>query len=718
VLTASIPAGATAMQVRWGQEGSNDYWWAIDNVSIKGNVDRWAFEGIADDTTVAFTTMADIIPDLSAAAPADGSTTFAVDGDITLTFDTAVKVGNGYVHIVDAATGAAVESISVRSAAVTVNDQTVTINPAGDLTADTAYQLLVDRGAFLGTTTTSRAGVPLLLQDFELLALGAAVTETGGDGTDWTATPPTDWAVDNSAMADGGVPEYRGWTFVDKDAWNTWSGQGRDSFTLASGTVAVADTDEFDDVADAPPFNSLMVTPEIDLSAVTGSEVAIEFDSSFRPEGGGGGAASGNQTGLVEVTFDGGTTWTNLLTLDGDSATGDLTDPSVNRHESLMATIPAGATTMQVRWGQEGSNDYWWAIDNVVITATVDGYEFAGLEAGALAFTTAPASNDVVVDVGDGQTVTDTTVYTGDQVIVKTGNGTLILNLANSHTGGLRVEAGTVIIQNAAALNSGPLVINAGATVKLDVGFNLVPLSSLTLDAAGLLDVGTGGITVADGGFSAADIRSALISGRNGGAWDGTTGIMFTAQSATAAATAFSVGYSIDGNGLLTARYTADGDAQLDGKVNFDDILALFPNYDGTGTYVWSDGDFTYDGKVNFDDILALFPNYDTDAVFGAGLPGQGGGSGSGNGGDGGDNGTSSLQSTGTGPDGDGAADQPLMGPAAPADLPMRTVTTLSRSGSLAGESDATSLAFAALASDELSGSASADKKKSVFATL
>ena len=57
------------------------------------------------------------------------------------------------------------------------------------------------------------------------------------------------------------------------------------------------------------------------------------------------------------------------------------------------------------------------------------------------------------------------------------------------------------------------------------------------------------------------------------------------------------------------------------------------------------------------------------------------------------------------------------MGPEAPADLPTKPATTLSRSGSLGG-GDATSLAFAALASGEQSASGSGDKKKSVFATL
>jgi len=330
-----------------------------------------------------------------------------------------------------------------------------------------------------------------------------------------------------------------------------------------------------------------------------------------------------------------------------------------------------------------------------------------------------PGLNDSEVSVGDGETVTDTTVYTGDTTIVKTGSGTLILNLANSHTGGLRVEAATVILQNVDALNAGPLEIGPGAKVMLDVGNSLVALSSLTMDATARLDVGAGGVTVASGGFTAADIRTALIAGRNGGTWDGTAGLTYTVQSASAAATAFSLGYVVDGNGLLTVRYTAAGDAQLDGKTDFDDILALFPNYGAAGSFVWSEGDFTYDGKVDFDDILALFPNYGSDAVFGAGLLGTGGGAGAGTGGDAGtgDDGSATTQSAGTN-GGDTAGQQPVMGPEAPADLPTRPAATLSRSGSFSGQSDATSMAFAALASGESSASGSGDKKKSVFATL
>jgi hypothetical protein len=156
----------------------------------------------------------------------------------------------------------------------------------------------------------------------------------------------------------------------------------------------------------------------------------------------------------------------------------------------------------------------------------------------------------------------------------------------------------------------------------------------------------------------------------------------------------------------VTVRHTANGDAQLDGKVDFDDILALFPNYNAAGSFTWQGGDFTYDGKVDFDDILALFPNYGEAGVFGTSGSGLGGGGGSGSSlslGTGGGSGSGAGTGGGDGT-GDSIADSgAVMGPDAPSGLPRSTAQTLRRddrattSGGRAGDLDATSLAFAGL---------------------
>jgi T5SS/PEP-CTERM-associated repeat protein len=64
---------------------------------------------------------------------------------------------------------------------------------------------------------------------------------------------------------------------------------------------------------------------------------------------------------------------------------------------------------------------------------------------------------------------------------------------------------------------------------------------------------------------------------------------------------------------------TIYGDADYNGLVNFDDLLALAKHYNHTAAQ-WPDGDFTRDGLVNFDDLLILAKNYNSTAP--AAVPG------------------------------------------------------------------------------------------------
>ncbi len=57
-----------------------------------------------------------------------------------------------------------------------------------------------------------------------------------------------------------------------------------------------------------------------------------------------------------------------------------------------------------------------------------------------------------------------------------------------------------------------------------------------------------------------------------------------------------------------------DGDANVDQRVNFDDLLVLAANYNRPADS-WLDADFTGDGLVNFDDLLSLAANYNTGAA-------------------------------------------------------------------------------------------------------
>ena len=115
-----------------------------------------------------------------------------------------------------------------------------------------------------------------------------------------------------------------------------------------------------------------------------------------------------------------------------------------------------------------------------------------------------------------------------------------------------------------------------------------------------------------------------IVSGRNGGAWNGTgiTTSTITAGNTLGLGTAADL-LKISGNqtalwqgitvnpGDVLIRYTLAGDANLDGTVNFDDLIVLAQNYGGTGkTFATGNLDLSADGSANFDDLIGLAQNY------------------------------------------------------------------------------------------------------------
>jgi hypothetical protein len=61
----------------------------------------------------------------------------------------------------------------------------------------------------------------------------------------------------------------------------------------------------------------------------------------------------------------------------------------------------------------------------------------------------------------------------------------------------------------------------------------------------------------------------------------------------------------------LTIRSTLPGDANLDGRVDFTDLVALAQNYNKNDSR-WGRGDFTHDGSVDFNDLVRLAQHYNT----------------------------------------------------------------------------------------------------------
>lgn len=314
--------------------------------------------------------------------PADDAAFVPVDTDLVFGFSEAVEKGLGKIKIHDAATGAIVERIGVRDCAVEIDGAEVTIDLGADLADGAAYYVTIAAGAFTdgrngfrGLTdpeawsfaTESLAPKTVLLEeDFESLAVGlgpfVSDSESGGDGTDWTATAPDGWSLETTAPA-GGPAEFFGWTFLDAGAWVATSGdQRRSEFTLGEGVVAVADPDEYDDITPVDPdlYDGRLITPELDLAAIEAGTLRVDFDSSWLPED--------TQTARLLVSFDGGPE-AEVFRWSSDTADADYKPEATNEHVALAIATPDGAETARFAFDMPGAgNDWWWAVDNVAIS--------------------------------------------------------------------------------------------------------------------------------------------------------------------------------------------------------------------------------------------------------------------------------------------------------------------------------------------------------------
>jgi len=147
---------------------------------------------------------------------------------------------------------------------------------------------------------------------------------------------------------------------------------------------------------------------------------------------------------------------------------------------------------------------------------------------------------------------------------------------------------------------------------------------SLTLDPGGAIDIQNSSLTInfSAGADPVATIRRYLRFAYDDGLWDGSglTSSVVAAQVAANKGTTngtYSIGYS-DGNtdgsiggvqpGQILIEPELVADANMDGKVDFNDLLILAQNVGSTNAD-WTHADFNFDGLVDFNDLLLLAQN-------------------------------------------------------------------------------------------------------------
>ncbi len=193
--------------------------------------------------------------------------------------------------------------------------------------------LPTDQDVTVGDTDT-RADLHALVDESTCVAKGYAFHYDGTSEafTGWTGTTPQD-----------------GWTITDaKGNGQTWSFDNpgnRAAPAGSDGDFAIIDSDHY---GSGNSQDSSLVSPVVDLSAQTSPELGLDTDYN---------GISG-QVADVDLSTDGGTTWTNVWERTTDDLTG---------HLDIPLPAAAGQSAVQVRFHFTATWGWWWIVDNAFV---------------------------------------------------------------------------------------------------------------------------------------------------------------------------------------------------------------------------------------------------------------------------------------------------------------------------------------------------------------
>ncbi len=205
-----------------------------------------------------------------------------------------------------------------------------------------------------------------------------------------------------------------------------------------------------------------------------------------------------------------------------------------------------------------------------------------------------------------GQLTVDN-VANGGRALEKTGAGTL--KVKAGRVGDLTVSAGKLVMDETGSRTTPNVLVTtgitvvAGAVVEFSDGWGWVVVDYPASYTAGQVQTLINGLDsdVAAGRFVFPDANTAPNTSQTVavGAYDRLAPEVQTIASAAGA----------DSTSVLIRR-TLKGDADMNGTVDFTDLLRLAAVYNIPGWQQWTEGDFNNDGTVNFDDLLIQAANY------------------------------------------------------------------------------------------------------------
>ncbi|MFG1883303.1 S8 family serine peptidase [Micromonospora sp. NPDC049102] len=175
------------------------------------------------------------------------------------------------------------------------------------------------------------------------------------DTTRCTTAPGYTFGSDGEYETFDATTTPAGWSVVDNvgsgQVWKFTDDGERGNLTGGTGTFAMIDSDAY---GAGRSQDTSLVSPVVDLTAV--SAPVIRFNQDFNQ--------LHDDTADVDLSIDGGATWTNVLRQETDVRGPKLTEIPIPQ--------AAGKSQVQVRFHYyDATFEWWWEVDNVLIGSQV-----------------------------------------------------------------------------------------------------------------------------------------------------------------------------------------------------------------------------------------------------------------------------------------------------------------------------------------------------------
>jgi Ca2+-binding RTX toxin-like protein len=444
----------------------------------------------------------------------------------------------------------------------------------------------------------------------------------GGTGDDQITGSP---GVDSVNAGAGNDKVFLG-AGDDSFFWNPGEGsdvvEGQDGIDTMN-VHGSADAETFDLSANGSRFRLTRDVENVKLDVDGVEQVAVSVGN------GGDNIVLNDLTGTAVTALK--FTLSGLLQLDADHVIINGTNGADAIHvEGDLAngvTVTGLAAGLRIG-GSEGP------VDSVTINGLggADTVNAADLSEGAVSFSmdggagndtlTASQGSDVINGGTEADTINVIATEPGSVVKVLPSSGDDTVNVNTDLVGPANVLFDAT--QRLRALNIG----SGGIVTLTSGGAKVLTVSSLVLAGSGTLDLNDNDLILDYTGNSPlSGVGSLLQHARNGGAWNGAGLTSTFARNATPHNTTLGLmeatdfkaingpaatfdGQAIDDTAVLV-KYTYYGDADFNGKVNFDDYVRIDRGFNNRSSG-WTNGDFDGNGAVNFDDYVLIDLGFNT----------------------------------------------------------------------------------------------------------